>query len=335
MELDKDIDFVLSASHRLVPKSEDVKKLCSLPVSKNSAFTDGWTWISLPDWAADIVPKNKRGLFVPSQIGSSDWRNYNWWLGASMLIKSSRERIHEIENGPIHSNSYKLDSKMIPAFEYAWTNRIILFLRRWWSFENHISEKKAFSPIPKAIIHLTHDVDAVGKTLAIRSKQAIFSLYNGRLKAAVKFLFSNGNYWQFDKITNLEERYGYRSLWNFYGARGGFFRSLKKHIFDPAYNIGESRLKKQIRKLADNGHKIGLHPSFDAWQDSNKMILEKENIEKSLGHKIIAVRQHWLRFSFSRTWKSQKLAGLKHDFTLGFNDRQGFRNSTALSFNDH
>ena len=334
MELDKDIDFVLSASHRLVPKSEDVKKLCSLPVSKNSAFTDGWTWISLPDWAADIVPKNKRGLFVPSQIGSSDWRNYNWWLGASMLIKSSRERIHEIENGPIHSNSYKLDSKMIPAFEYAWTNRIILFLRRWWSFENHISEKKAFSPIPKAIIHLTHDVDAVGKTLAIRSKQAIFSLYYGRLKAAVKFLFSNGNYWQFDKITNLEERYGYRSLWNFYGARGGFFRSLKKHIFDPAYNIGESRLKKQIRKLADNGHKIGLHPSFDAWQDSNKMILEKENIEKSLGHKIIAVRQHWLRFSFSRTWKSQKLAGLKHDFTLGFNDRQGFRNSTALSFND-
>ena len=69
----------------------------------------------------------------------------------------------------------------------------------------NILEKKAFSPIPKAIIHLTHDVDAVSKTIAIRSKQAIFSLYNGRVKAAVKFLFSYGNYWQFEKITNLED----------------------------------------------------------------------------------------------------------------------------------
>ena len=333
-ELDENINFVLSVAHRLVPDSKDIKKLRTLPVSKNLAFTDGWTWISLPDWASDIVPKNKKGLFVPSQIDSPDWRNYNWWLGASMLIKSSAERKHEIENGPIHSNSYKLDAKMMPSFDYAWTNRIILFLRRWWSYDNNILEKKAFSPIPKAIIHLTHDVDAVSKTLAIRSKQAIFSLYNGRVKAAVKFLFSYGNYWQFEKITNLEEGYGYRSLWNFYGARGGFFRSLKEHIFDPAYNIGECRLKKQIRKLAAKGHKIGLHPSFDAWQDCNKMILEKENIEKSLGQKITAVRQHWLRFSFSHTWKSQKAAGLKHDFTLGFNDRFGFRNSTAFSFND-
>ena len=43
MELDETIDFVLSATHRLVPDSKDKKKLRSLPVSKNLAFTDGWT----------------------------------------------------------------------------------------------------------------------------------------------------------------------------------------------------------------------------------------------------------------------------------------------------
>jgi hypothetical protein len=333
-KLNNNIDYVLSATHRLAPKSGDVKKLRSLPISKQLDFNGGWTWIALPGWAADIVPKDKKGLFVPTQSGTSDWKDYNWWLGAAMLINSSAERQHENENGSIHSNSFRLDPKMIPAFEYAWTNRIILFLRRWWSHENHISEEKAFSPIPPAVIHLTHDVDAVSKTLAIRIKQAIFSLYNKRPKAAIKFLLSNSNYWQFDKIIRLEERYGYRSLWNFYGARGGFFRSFKEHIFDPAYDIYSTELKDQICLLSKNGNKIGLHPRFDTWQDANKMTLEKENIEKVLGQKIYTVRQHWLRFSFDKTWKTQKKAGLVHDYTLGFNDRYGFRNSTALTFID-
>ena len=61
----------------------------------------------------------------------------------------------------------------------------------------------------------------------------------------------------------------------------------------------------------------------------------KKRLEKIVGKEIINVRQHWLRFSWEKTWKAQKKAGLKSDFTLMFNDRSGFRNSTALSFSSY
>ena len=43
-------------------------------------------------------------------------------------------------------------------------------------------------------------------------------------------------------------------------------------------------------------------------------------------------RQHWLRFSWSDTWKIQSEIGLKKDTTLMLNDNPGFRNASALKW---
>lgn len=327
-------DLVLSAASRLVPAEAGAEKLRHLPIPATSVMSSGWSWIALPDWASDIVPTGKKGLFVPAQIDGKNWRSYDWWQGAAALLTSAAERKQEAEKGPSHSYASRLDQEMKPAFEYAWVNRILLFLRRWWTHDNDSSENEVFGPVPPAIVHLTHDVDAISKTVAIRSKQAVFSLYNKRVGAATRFLLRPGDYWQFDKITGLEDRYGRRSLWNFYGGRGGLFRSPKEHLFDPAYNVNSKRLQDQIRAMASDGHRIGLHPRFDTWRDADRMSAEKQAIEVAQGREITDIRQHWLRFSFAETWKTQKAAGLTHDHTLGFNDRFGFRNSAALSFTD-
>ena len=58
-------------------------------------------------------------------------------------------------------------------------------------------------------------------------------------------------------------------------------------------------------------------------------------MEKEFGINVESVRQHWLKFSWKKTWDSQSKAGLKYDTTLMFNDIPGFRNSAALDFKSY
>jgi peptidoglycan/xylan/chitin deacetylase (PgdA/CDA1 family) len=149
---------------------------------------------------------------------------------------------------------------------------------------------------------------------------------------ALRFLFSQDNYWCFDKILELEEKNGIKTMFNFYGGKPGNSRNIKEQILDPAYNVHSPALKKQIKKMHINGWGIGLHQSFDAWKDKDRMKSEKKNLEKALGDAVTTCRQHWLRFSFNDTWKVQQDIGFKQDTTLGFNDRPGFRNASAVNY---
>jgi hypothetical protein len=84
--------------------------------------------------------------------------------------------------------------------------------------------------------------------------------------------------------------------------------------------------------MLEKGWQIGLHQSFYSWNNPKIMDKEKKKIENILGISITSCRQHWLRFGWRDTWKSQEKTGLLIDSTLGFNDRPGFRNSSAIIF---
>lgn len=327
-------DIVLDAAARLIRSKDASDKLRSLPVASGRKLSGHWSWMRLPDWAADLVPSGLEGFYVPEQNGVYTWQEYDWWLGAATMLTSVAEKAQEVQRGPIHSYSFRLDPALHPSIQHAWVNRIVMFLRRWWANDNGADEKRALGSIPPAVIYLTHDVDAVSKTLAIRTKQAAFNAYNKRLGSALKFMFGPANYWQFETITELEDRYDRRSIWNFYGAGGGLWRTPKEHLFDPSYDVRSRRIINKLVELREQGHQIGLHPRFDTWRDINSMQSEKQAIEEATRHEIVDVRQHWLRFSFAETWKAQKAVGLTNDYTLGFNDRPGFRNGAALSFVD-
>jgi hypothetical protein len=59
---------------------------------------------------------------------------------------------------------------------------------------------------------------------------------------------------------------------------------------------------------------------------------EKAYLESAFNQVSSCCRQHWLKFSWKKTWRAQEEAGFLMDFTLGFNDRLGFRNSAAIAF---
>jgi hypothetical protein len=305
--------------------------------------------IALPQWA-ECYGVNGSILIPIWAIGgneSGNWREVDWLNVAFWYMQGIAERAHEDISGPIHSYSNRLQGWDSRIWRHAWVNRIALFLRRWVAVEHGEDEAQLLGPLPEAQVIITHDVDAVAKTLLIRLKQTAFNLFNtGRflfkgefriclqkLKDALRFLFSNDSYWCFPEIMKLEDDAGIRSHFNFYAKdnESGSW-SWKKIVFDPGYNIHSLQITQQIRDLDEGGWTVGLHPSFLHWATAESLQTARESLESVLRKSVTVCRQHWLRFSWRDTWRAQQEAGIRLDTTLGFNDIPGFRNGTALGF---
>lgn len=302
--------------------------------------------VALPQWAADLGVAG--GLLVPSAAirggaGPAAERT-DWWAAAAWYLEGSAERAHENQHGPIHSYSIRLTGWDPRLWDHAWVNRIALLLRRSAARHFECGETATFGPLPDAEILLTHDVDALRKTLRIRVKQSSFDIFNAlraigrgdgagaRQKVAhgARFLIGAGDYWTFDRLCRLEEAHGLRSTFHVYAGPASARSVAARLILDPSYDVRDAAVTKLIRTLAAHGWTIGLHQSFGAWKDPRQMRLQKELLEQAAGVEVTACRQHWLRFSWAETWAAQEAAGLGCDSTLGFNDRPGFRTGCAL-----
>lgn len=302
--------------------------------------------VSLPSWASDL--SEEAGIPIPSYLiqdcPNASWKEVGWWQVIHWYLNCTAERVFEDVNGPIHSYSFRLEQWAPVLWERAWVNRIALFLRRWVAQILHKEEEIIFGKVPTAEIMLTHDVDAISKTLPIRVKQSAFHVYNGfrsliagnsmqaveKFRKALNFMFSNEDYWAFDVIEQLENKYSIKSTFNLYGATNNCYSSPIKLLFDPSYDVNYPKVVARFKRFVQQGYQIGLHQSFASWSHPSNMKVERANIEKAIGCSVISCRQHWLRFSWNSTWQSQAAAGLKLDTTLGFNDRPGFRNGAAI-----
>ena len=303
--------------------------------------------VELPDWAADAGVE--RALCVPAPYivdkEQPVWKRTDWFGVAFWFLNGCAEQAFERGSGPIHAYSHRLGGWDPYIWEKAWVNRIALFLRKWAARETGRDETELFGALPEPEILVTHDVDAIRKTPAIRLKQSAFQVFNSlrcatrmrlpraarRLASAAQFLFSAADYWCFDELADAEEALGLRSCFFVYGGDLRQ-RSPQQRLLDPGYDLGEPALKNKLCELAARGWQVGLHQSFNAWRDTELMSCEKSRLERTLGTPVTMCRQHWLRFSWVDTWRAQQNAGLELDATLGFNDRPGFRNGAALRF---
>lgn len=300
--------------------------------------------VRLPDWAIDCGVDQE--ILVPQEAASDgdDWQKVDWWLAAFLMLECWHERCWEKEYGPIHSFSFRLKGWDVRLWERAWVNRIALFLRAWAAQLAGKDSAVLFGQVPDAKIIITHDVDAINKTLAIRLKQGGFNLYNAfrftlkrdfrgafdKLKAFFKFTLSNDDWWTLESLLALEKKEGVKAQFNFYADSRR--KTLKRWLMDPSYSLDSDKMQRLFRAILQSNATIGLHPTYDAWDSSPLLMKQKSNLEAHAGHSVISCRQHWLRFAWDKTWPAQSAAGLKQDTTLMFNDRPGFRASAALSW---
>jgi len=84
------------------------------------------------------------------------------------------------------------------------------------------------------------------------------------------------------------------------------------------------KLSKLIEKIKTRRHHIGIHPTFDAYNDSEQLKQEKNELEKNLETNINFGREHYLRFEVPTTWQIWEDNGMQWS-SMGYHDKEGFR----------
>ena len=188
-------------------------------------------------------------------------------------------------------------------------------------------------------VALTHDVDVPWKWTRLGVKgaaaRAKTDLTNGRVRpglrelrglagAAVHKVRGTDPYWSFDRILEDERRSGASSTF--------FLLADHAHEFDGAAAEAYERLRPRlVETLQDGKAEVGLHGSYSAADDAQRIADEKERLERLSGP-VQGQRYHYLRIDPHRNLGALEAAGFAYDSSLGFGDAIGFRAGIAHPF---
>jgi hypothetical protein len=262
------------------------------------------------------------------------------------LIYWNLARIEEIESDKLDEFD-RFSAKSSHAYKHNYLERPVvdewlhilgqIILRLWPSVK---LREHTFT------LSLSHDVDEPS-IYCFEPWAAIFRAMGGHLikrgdlsaffKAPLLKLISRkkfstfDDYNQFDWLMKCSESVNVKSTFYFMAGRSDCARDGKYEIHDP-------RIVNLLRKIYRRGHRIGIHPSFNAYKNNEiiqheirslKAVLAEEGIEQMDWRS----RMHYLRWENPATLLALDAAGINIDSTLGYADRAGFRGGTCFSFN--
>lgn len=100
---------------------------------------------------------------------------------------------------------------------------------------------------------------------------------------------------------------------------------------DRNISIKNTEHQELIRKMDDRAS-VGLHPGYASNGSSQRILSEKQALEKVLGHSVEHSRQHFLRFNLPNTYQALEICGFRHEYSMGYAECLGFRNGTGRPF---
>lgn len=128
----------------------------------------------------------------------------------------------------------------------------------------------------------------------------------------------------FDDWLDFFEKNGRRGHFNFLGRRPA--------SSDCWYSPDHPFVKNLIRKIAERGHVVGFHPSYEAFEDPAVFKNELDSLQALSPAPVKTGRQHYLRFAAPHTWQVWEDAGMAWDSTLGYPEAEGFRCGICQDF---
>jgi len=183
----------------------------------------------------------------------------------------------------------------------------------------------------KFIVWLSHDVDRVYKNI-------FFSIYYAFKKknfSHIQSLLKRVNtFWNFDKITKLEEKYQVKSTLFF------LHETMKFNLLNPQslvlskgrYSLQDLKIISCIKELDKHGWEVGLHGSYNSYNNRELLLSEKKLLQSILRHPLLGIRQHYLNLSIPHTWEIQRSLGFTYDASFGLTKDIGFRDQIFYPF---
>lgn len=153
-------------------------------------------------------------------------------------------------------------------------------------------------------------------------------LLSFRFHKAAERLAANSNdakdpYNTFDLINNLSAQ-THTAL--HYFVLIGDYAAYDKN---PSYtNTGFRKLLKRLSA----GYPVGLHPSYQAYDDPERIGMEKLRLEAIIGKPVTSARCHFLRVKFPETYRRFIEAGITDDYTMIYASQGGYRTGLCVPY---
>lgn len=236
-----------------------------------------------------------------------------------LSIKSGNQELWELFTKSEEYNSQLMDRDLrFPSYFSKYAN----------TFEPSVSklllqmgEKFEYPENRNFALCLTHDIDIISMPISsfilnvgksVKRKEIDEIRKHMRILSNLDNLYSNFKY-----IMELEEKYDGKSTFYFMAS-------------EDTYKLSD--ISDSIQEIIENGWEIGLHGSYNAYNNLNLIKKEKKLLEDVVNREVIGYRNHRLRFSVPNTWELLHRAHLKYDSTFGYADRVGFRNGMCHPF---
>ncbi|WP_243700414.1 polysaccharide deacetylase family protein [Halorussus pelagicus] len=173
---------------------------------------------------------------------------------------------------------------------------------------------------------LTHDVDRPYKTV----QSAYHAVARRDPRQLLDLLPGNNPWWQFEELMALEESLGVRSAFYFLREKHLLERPPSDWL-DPfywvehlgRYEIETPEMYDLLARLDEGGWEVGLHGSYDSYDDPHRLRMEKTTLEAALGDDVVGGRQHHLNRG-PETWDHHREIGLHYDASPGSSETVGF-----------
>ncbi len=183
---------------------------------------------------------------------------------------------------------------------------------------------------------LTHDVDFIykwdtlskflrhlaGDLILRKSIKEFFSSFI--YYAQVKLKRKNDPFDTFDYLMDISDKLNVKSYF--------FFMAEGITSYDNNYRSYSSEALNLISKIKQRGHHIGIHPSYNAYNDEKQLKKEKQELEKDFETSITFGREHFLRFEVPTTWQIWEDNTMLWDSSVGYADKEGFRCGVCYEF---